>query len=41
MRAKERLVPQMTVREGTIIWELNGRSHEGWENAPPPDNRLP
>ena len=41
MRADQRLVPQMTVREGVVVWDLNGRSHEGWENTPPSDNRLP
>ena len=41
MQADRRLVPQMTVREGVVVWDLNGRSHEGWENTPPPDNRLP
>ena len=41
MRSDQRLVPQMTVREGVVVWDLNGRSHEDWENTPPPDNRLP
>ena len=41
MQADRRLVPQMTVREGLVVWDLNGRSHEDWTNTPPPDNRLP
>ena len=41
MDVDRRLVPQMTVREGTVVWDLNGRSHEDWTNTPPPDNRLP
>ncbi len=41
MSANRRLVPQMTVREGVVVWDLNGRSHEDWSNTPPPDNRLP
>ena len=41
MQADRRLVPQMTVREGVVVWDLNGRSHEDWTNTPPPDNRLP
>ena len=41
MQSDKRLIPQMTVRDGVVVWDLNGRSHEGWENTPPPDNRLP
>jgi hypothetical protein len=41
MQADRRLVPQMTVREGMVVWDLNGKSHEDWTNTPPPDNRLP
>ncbi|MBT3941620.1 MAG: amidohydrolase/deacetylase family metallohydrolase [Chloroflexi bacterium] len=41
MQADMRMVPQMTVRNGAVVWDLNGRSLEGWENTPPPDNRLP
>ena len=41
MQADRRLVPQMTVREGVVVWDLNGKSHEDWINTPPPDNRLP
>jgi len=41
MQVDRRLVPQMTVRNGTVVWDLNGRSHEDWSNTPPPDNRLP
>ena len=41
MHTDRRFVPQMTVREGVVVWDLNGRSHEDWTNTPPPDNRLP
>ena len=41
MQADRRLVPEMTVRNGVVVWDLNGRSLENWENTPPPDNRLP
>ncbi len=41
MQTDRRLVPQMTLREGVVVWDLNGRSHEDWTNTPPPDNRLP
>ena len=41
MQVDRRLVPQMTVREGVVVWDLNGRSHADWTNTPPPDNRLP
>lgn len=41
MQTDRRLVPQMTVREGVVVWDLNGRGLEDWTNTPPPDNRLP
>ncbi len=25
-----RLVTEMTVRAGEVVWDLNGRSHPGW-----------
>ena len=36
----KRIVCQMTVRNGEVVWDKNGRSRDSWTNTPPP-NPLP
>jgi dihydroorotase len=34
MRGTRKLTAEMTLREGRIVWDLNGMSSEDWNNAP-------
>jgi len=34
MRGTRKLMAEMTLREGRIVWDLNGMSSEDWNNAP-------
>jgi dihydroorotase len=31
----KRIVCQMTVRNGEVVWDKNGRSRDSWTNTPP------
>ncbi len=33
MRGTRKLIGEMTLREGRVVWDLNGLSSEDWENA--------
>ena len=41
MKASRRLVNQITVRNGEVVWDRNGRTKEDWTSTPPPDTSLP
>ena len=34
----KRLAPEMTIRRGQVVWDLNGRSVPDWKTAPSPRN---
>jgi dihydroorotase len=33
MRGTHKLLAEMTLREGRVVWDLNGMNSEDWENA--------
>jgi len=33
LRGNRKLVAELTVREGKIVWDLNGMSSEDWDHA--------
>jgi dihydroorotase len=33
MRGTRKLVGEMTLREGRVVWDLNGMNSEDWEHA--------
>jgi len=39
-RAKTRIVCQMTIKDGKVVWDKNGRSRDDWSMAPPTDPAL-
>ena len=39
MMGTQKLECELTVREGQIVWDLNGISHQGWEKMPIPKER--
>lgn len=41
MKANRRLVNQITIRSGEVVWDRNGRTKDDWTNTPPPDTSLP
>jgi len=41
MKANRRLVNQITIRDGAVVWDRNGRTKKDWTNTPPPDTSLP
>ena len=41
MKANRRLVNQITIRNGEVVWDRNGRTKDDWTNTPPPDTSLP
>ena len=34
--AKNRIICEMTIKDGEILWDLNGRSRDDWEATPIP-----
>jgi hypothetical protein len=32
---------RLTLRDGKVVWDLNGRSHGPWEKLPPFQNPIP
>jgi len=41
MKADRRLVNQITIRNGEVVWDRNGKTKQDWTNTPPPDTSLP
>jgi len=41
MKADRRLVCQITIRDGEVVWDRNGRTKEDWTKTPPPDTSMP
>jgi len=41
MKTDRRLVNQMTIRNGRVVYDINGRARDDWTNTPPPDTSLP
>jgi len=37
----QRLGCELTVRDGAVVWDLNGLASEPWEKMPPPTPRNP
>jgi dihydroorotase len=37
----QKLECELTLRDGKVVWDLNGRSHEPWEKLPPYRNPVP
>ena len=33
MRGTQQLVAELTLHDGRVVWDLNGMSSQGWENA--------
>jgi dihydroorotase len=34
MKGSRKLVAEMTLRDGKVVWDLNGRASEDWDAAP-------
>lgn len=39
-RANRRIVCQMTVKDGQVVWDKNGRSRDDWSSTPPTNPAL-
>ena len=41
MKARQRLTAELTIAQGNVAWDANGRTRDDWSHTPPPDERIP
>ena len=41
MKATQRLTAELTIAQGNVAWDANGRTRDDWSHTPPPDERIP
>ena len=41
MKARQRLTAELTIAQGNVVWDANGRTRDDWSHTPPPDERIP
>ena len=41
MKARQRLTAEITIAQGNVVWDANGRTRDDWSHTPPPDERIP
>ena len=41
MKAGQRLTAEITIAQGNVAWDANGRTRDDWSHTPPPDERIP
>ncbi len=34
LKGTQKLVAEMTIRDGRVVWDLNGMSSQDWDHAP-------
>ena len=39
-KSDKRIVCEMTIKNGQVVWDKNGRSHDDWSSAPPTNPAL-